>query len=316
MKTWFLTLSAAVGLTTAAAAEKFTADKVLFEDVTGTVEIITNGGDQIDVVVEQGGIYSQVKSTLDEETGLLLIKGERWKEEERRDCCNDRIRRTVNLQKDRKVTTGEKADDKFFAQYPTIKVTMPRETDVSFVDARMKINMDDLTGALNLDACYAYGEIGNVEEAVIGVIAGSRLVVGNIEAALELDVSGDADVLTGDAAMADIDIAGPGDVIVGSLDGMMDVSIAGSGTVRSTRLEGPLTVRIAGSGEVRVQGGRADRLKATIDGSGGVYFDGAVVGPDLRLFGSSQVHMGSVSGRITRAGGGEVFVDNKRVGKE
>ena len=106
------------------------------------------------------------------------------------------------------------------------------------------------------------------------------------------------------------------DSIVGSLDGMMDVSIAGSGTVRATRLEGPLTARIAGSGAVAVQGGRAEKLKATIDGSGGVFFEGAVVGPDLRLSGSPEIRMRSVTGRISHAGGGEVYVNDKLVEKK
>lgn len=317
MKYRLLTGVAASGLllSTGASAERFTADKILFDDVTATIEIVTNGGDEIDVTIEQGKTYSQVALSVDD-NGLVTVKGAEWKEEDLQDCCNDRIRRTVNLRKDRKVTTGEPVDDKFFADYPTIKVTMPRSTETSFIDARMKIAMGDLDAALNLDACYAYGEVGNVEEAVIGVVAGSRLVVGNVEAALELDVSGDADVLVGDAAMADIDIAGTGDVIVGSLDGMMDVSIAGSGSVRATRLEGPLTVRIAGSGAVAVQGGRAEKLKATIDGSGGVFFEGAVVGPDLRLSGSPEIRMRSVTGRIAHVGGGEVFVNDKLVEKK
>ena len=312
----FLTfvVTASALMTSAAMAERFTANKILFEDITGTIEIVTNSGEQIDVVVEQGKSYSRVTTVLGED-GLLTVKGEPWKEEGTKDCCNDRIRRIVNLRKDRTVTTGEPVNEKFFSQYPTIKIAMPREADAAFIDARMKITMGDLDGALNLDACYAYGEIGNVDEAVIGVVAGSRLVVGNIGAALELDVSGDADVLTGNAAMADIDIAGPGDVIVGSLDGMMDVSIAGSGTVRATRLEGPLNVRIAGSGAVAVQGGRAERLKATIDGSGGVFFEGSVVGPDLRLHGSSEVRMGSLTGRINHVGGGEVYVAGELVDK-
>ncbi len=113
--------------------------------------------------------------------------------------------------------------------------------------------------------------------------------------------------------MVDIDIAGPGDVLLGDVDGMLDVSIAGSGLVRSTRLDGPLTVRIAGSGAVVVKAGSADRLRATIDGSGGVYFGGEVTQPELRLFGSSEVKMHSVNGRMIRHGGGTVYVDGKRV---
>lgn len=310
----FFATAAAFVFCAQASAERFKADKIVFEDVTGAVEIVTNGGDEIDVVVAQGKTYSKVETVLGEDR-VLTVRGEAWKDEERRDCCNDRIRRTVNLRKDRALSQGEAPDDDFFTDYPTIKVTMPRAADVSFIDARMKIAMGDLAGALNLDACYAYGEIGDVEEAVIGLVAGSRLVLGDVAAALELDVSGDADLLAGDAAMADIDIAGPGDVVVGSLDGMLDISIAGSGAVRASRLVGPLTVRIAGSGAVAVKSGRAEGLRATIDGSGGVFFEGAVVRPDLRLFGSAEVRMATVTGSIKRAGGGEVYVGDELIPK-
>jgi hypothetical protein len=298
-----------------AAAERFTADNILFQDVTGAVEIVTTGtGEEIDVVIRQGKTNHAVELSMKD--GVVTVKGERWKEEELKDCCNYRITRNFDPRHGRTATTGQPVDEDFFSDYPTIVVTMPRAGDVTFVDARMKLKMDDLDGTLNLDACYVYGEAGAVDEAVIGVIVGSRLVVGDVGAGLEIDVSGDADVMTGSAATVDVDIAGMGDVILGDIDGMLDVSIAGSGSVRSTRLEGPLTVRIAGSGAVAIKEGRAERLKAIIDGSGGVFFDGAVVQPELKLYGSSEVRMGSVTGRIIRHGGGEVYVGGKLVEKE
>ena len=189
---------------------------------------------------------------------------------------------------------------------------MPFQGDVDFVDARIKLNMDRLDGALSLDACYAYGEVGDVDSAVIGLVHGSRLVMGNVDAGLEIDMSGDTDLMVGNASMVDVDIAGPGDVILGNIDGMLDVSIAGSGLVRSTRLNGPLTARIAGSGAVAVKAGRADRLRATIDGSGGVYFSGTATQPELRLSGSSEVKMDAVNGRIIHHGSGHVYVNDRR----
>lgn len=310
----FVLLLAAASLAGPASAARFTADKIAFEDVTGAVEIVTTGGDEIEVVIAQGKVYRQVM--LSEKDGVVTVKGERWIDDRPDDCCNTRIRRSVELRKDRKMSTGAPVDEDLFADYPTIKVTMPRKGDVSFVDARIKLRMDAIDGALSLDACYVYGETGDVGEAVIGIISGSRLVVGDVGAGLEVDVSGDADLLTGDAAMADIDIAGSGDVMIGEVGGMLDVSIAGSGRVRAMRLEGPLTARIAGSGAVSVKAGRAEKLKAFIDGSGGVYFDGTAIQPELRLAGSAEVRMGAMSGRLTHVGGGSVYVGDKLVEKE
>lgn len=306
-------LGAAIAASPAGAA-RFTADKVVLENVTGAVEITTNGGDETGVVIRQGKVYHRIG--VSESDGVVTLKGEQWKSPNTESCCDSRIHRTVNLRKDRSVSKGAPVDEKLFADYPTIIVTMPRKSDVSFVDARMKLKMDSIDGSLSLDACYVYGEAGDVGEAVIGLIDGSRLVMGNVGAGLEVDVSGDADLLTGDAAMADIDIAGSGDVVVGDIDGMLDVSIAGSGTLRANRLAGPLTARIAGSGGVSVKAGRADVLKVVIDGSGGVFFGGTAVRPDLRLSGSAEVRMGALSGRLTHIGGGEVYIADKLVEKE
>lgn len=298
----------------AASAATFETNRILFQDITAAVEITTTNGDEIDIQVRQGKQFSRIEVT--EEDGLVTVTGERFVEDETRDCCDNRISRSVELARDRRASTGEPLDTDFFANYPTILVSMPVKGEVDFIDARMTLEMERLDGRLGLDACYVYGETADLKEAAIGVVAGSRLVIGNVAAGLEIDVSGDADVMAGDVAMADIDIAGPGDVILGEVDGMLDVSIAGSGVVRVMHLDGPMTTRIAGSGGVAVKDGRADSLKATIDGSGGVYFGGQVTQPELRLYGSSEVRMGSVRGRTTHHGGGSVYVGDRVFGED
>jgi hypothetical protein len=293
-----------------ASAERFTANKILFQDVTGKVEVTTTAGAEIEVVIRQGKTHKPVDLMMKD--GLVTVKGERWQDDDHHDCCNDRIRREVNLRHDRTMSDGPPVDDAFFADYPTIVVSMPRKGAATFVDARMKLTMGDLEGPLDLDACYVYGETGAVKMASIGVLSGSRLIVGDVGSGLEIDVSGDADVKAGSAATVDVDIAGPGDVVLGPIDGMLDVSIAGSGNVRATSLDGPLTARIAGSGDVSVAAGKADRLKAIIDGSGTVHFRGTAVQPELKLYGSSEVHVGALQGRLVHLGSGEVFVAGKK----
>lgn len=307
-------LMAALVLTMGAAAkaETYNLSDVSFRDFTGTVDIKTTSGDEIDITIRQGGRYAPVK--LEEKDGVLFITGEKWKDDDALDCCNRRITRTFKPREGRELTTGEPVDESLFAAYPVIEVLMPYKGDVEFIDARIKLAMERLGGSLNLDACYVYGETGDLGEAVIGVVHGSRLVTGNIHGGLEIDVSGDADVRVGDASIVDVDIAGPGDVVLGDIDGMLDVSIAGSGLVRSTRIDGPMTVRIAGSGAVAVKAGRADRLRAFIDGSGGIFFGGAATQPELTMYGSSEVRLDSANGRITRHGrGGNVYVSGVKV---
>lgn len=312
----YTTICAAAAMMSAAlfataGAETFAARDVSFRDMTGAVVIKTTSGDEMDIIVRQGKKYTPLQ--IEEKNGVVTIVGPRWKEEETRDCCNTRITRAFHPREGRTLTTGEAVDEGFFEDWPTVEILMPVDGDVEFVDARIKLAMERLSGSLNLDACYVYGETSDIDEAVVGLIAGSRLVMGNVKAGLEIDMSGDADLRVGNASMVDIDMAGPGDVILGDIDGMLDVSIAGSGLVRTTRMDGPLTVRIAGSGAVAVKAGRADRLRAFIDGSGGIMFGGAVTQPELKLYGSSEVRMDSVNGRITRHGGGTVYVGDVKV---
>lgn len=314
MKTGLLG-AAAMGLALlgSASADTYAARQISFRDITGTVVIKTTSGDEIDIVVRQGDVYQPVR--IEEKDGLVTVSAEPWKEEEGRDCCDRRISRTADYRKDRKASTGEPVDEAFFAAWPTIEVSMPFEGDVEFIDARMKLAMERIAGKLDLDACYVYGEASDIGEGAIGIIHGSRLVMGNVAGGLEVDMSGDADLRVGDAGMVDVDMAGSGDLILGEIDGMLDVSIAGSGLVRAARLDGPMTTRIAGSGAVAVKGGRADQMRAFIDGSGAIFFRGEAVDPELKLYGSGEVHLGSVKGRITRHGGGDVFVNDKKVEK-
>ena len=306
-------LASATAFAGAAEAETFSANAIRFENVTGAVEIATTDASGIEVEIRQGKVYRTLAAAL--EDGVVVVRGEKRTEEDTRDCCNTRIVRSVDPRHGREASSGAPADDAFFADYPTIVVSMPRAGDAAFVDARIKLRMDDLDGMLDLDGCYVYGEAGDLGAAAIGLLDGSRLVVGNVGAGLEVDVSGDADLRAGSAASVDVDIAGPGDVVLGDIDGMLDVSIAGSGAVRVARLEGPLTARIAGSGAVLAAAGRADRLKAIIDGSGTVVFEGAAVDPELRLYGSAEVRLRELVGRIVRHGGGEVYVAEKLVPK-
>lgn len=304
------TILAALGADAALAA-RYKAAKVSFQDITGAVTVTTTGGEDVDLKITQGKVYRPLTVKMEGDT--LIIAGEPPADPLDRDCCNDRIRRTESLARDRAAGTPELSPDALFADYPVIEISVPRKNDIAFEDARIRLKMGALDGRLTLDACYVYGETETLGAATIGVIAGSRLALGDVKSVLDLDVSGDAEVFGGAAAAADIDIAGPGAVTIGAVDGMLDISIAGSGVARTGRVDGPMTVRIAGSGVAIAQGGRIDRFVATIDGSGEAIAEGTAVNPELRLYGSPIVRFGAVEGRITRHGGGDVYVGDRLI---
>ncbi|MEO1013641.1 MAG: DUF2807 domain-containing protein [Pseudomonadota bacterium] len=308
-----LAIAAGGSLSTAAAAD-FTANRLSIRDVTADVRIVTIAGEEMKVDIRQGTEFQTIRVTHDEEAGRVTLQGEGWNDPED-GCCDSRITREFDAAADRNRDPAEVRREAF-KKYPVITISMPREGFAEFDDVRMLINMDDLAGGVVMDACYAYGEIGNLEEAAIGIVDGSRLVVGDVTADLEVDLSGDADIRLGNTSAVDVDVSGAGEAVLSQVDGLLDVSIAGSGLVRAARLDGPLTARIAGSGDIYVQDGRADPVKAIIQGSGSVIFEGAVAGTDLRLSRSARVNFGSVRGKINKVGSGEVFVAGKRVDEE
>ena len=287
------------------------ASEVRLLHVTGDVRVTTHSGDAVEVVIRQGKAYQPIRLSFDD--GVVLLRGEYWRDQEYGVWRFNDIDRTVRYQRDRGDGSTPPYDDAFFAQYPVIEISMPRAERATFIDSRLRLSMDDLDARLELDHCYVYGEAGDVEEAIVGVTTGSRLVLGNVAALLELDASGKSDVLVGDVSMVDIDIAGPSAVKLGDVDGQFDVSIAGSGIVRAARVVAPFVSRIAGSGRVIVQAGRADPMRAIIDGSGAVEFDGIANSADFRLSGSSEVRVKNVSGRLSKAGSGAVFVGGERL---
>ncbi|MFN3960287.1 MAG: hypothetical protein ACK4NP_10275 [Parvularculaceae bacterium] len=304
----FLAAFAALAADPALAA-RYKAAKVSFQDITGDVTVTTTGGEDVDLKITQGKVYRPISVRMEGDT--LIIAGEPQADADFRDCCNDRIRRSESLVRNRATAAPAPSPESIFADYPVIEISMPRKNDLFFEDARIRLKLGALDGRLMLDACYVYGETETLGSATIGVIAGSRLALGDVKSMLELDVSGDAEVFGAAAAMADIDIAGPGGVTLGAIDGMVDISIAGSGVARTGRVDGPMTVRIAGSGVAIAQGGRANKFTATIDGSGEVVVEGTAVNPELRLYGSPIVRLGAVEGRLNRHGGGDVYVGGK-----
>ncbi|MEM9170897.1 MAG: hypothetical protein AAGC56_14750 [Pseudomonadota bacterium] len=318
-----------------AAAERFEAQKIIVDGVVGAVIVETNNGSVIDVDLDEPA-GPTITAALDE-AGVLRIRGPLADQGPRRpgacSCCDaDRALPVPSALLDEppadpdaqaapsdagEASAAGEADEAAGGLNdplaPTVRIAAPRAVDLTIVNAEVALDVADLDGDFVLDVCAVYGEVGSVENAVIDIGHASRLVVGNVGAFLNANVSGDADLLTGDLAEGDIAIAGPGDVTVGDVDGPLDISIAGRGVLQVARLLGALDARIAGPGRVAVQRGRADPMKATIDGRGEIDFAGTAVSPTLRLYGRSTVRVDSLVGDLDREGPGAVLVgDDER----
>jgi hypothetical protein len=143
----------------------------------------------------------------------------------------------------------------------TLKNTAPIEFHVTVADLRSTA----LTGAGNI-------EVSNLDTGPLDL----RLTgVGNLE-------------ITGlNASRLDVEITGVGDVIVSGSAGEQTVRLRSLGDYDGTDLmssEAQVLIADSGSATVRVQ----DRLQATINGSGDVYYIGAPT-VESRITGSGEV---------------------------
>ncbi|MEZ5895949.1 MAG: DUF2807 domain-containing protein [Parvularculaceae bacterium] len=294
-----------------ARAAEFSAEKVTVSNVRAHLVIHTGSYDQVTVTIQQGKAYHRLR--IEEVGGVLRITGDFQGVETQGHCCSGIIRRDFRSANTKSAGDGREVAATPASDFPVISITAPLSVDLEVFNSHLEVDADAIEGRLLLEACAIYGEFGALDQAVINLLPGSRLVIGDVKSLLELDMSGDASLVGGNVSMMDADIAGSGDVTVSSVTGMADISIAGSGRVRMAHITGPLTARIAGSGVVSAQSGTADPLKVLIDGSGGVYVQGQAQSPDLRLSESAEVRIGSVAGQLRRHGTGVVIVGGEEL---
>ncbi len=309
------------------------------EDFIGTVEIKT--GNQTNVsVLKTDGANAAYPVRMDAKSGTLTIQSDedpdrtRWWDE-------------VSWRKHH-----ENAFKIFLEDYPTIVITAPKGTALSFDSAVVQLGAGDTNGALKVSGGYVEGEIGDVETADIKIDGSAHLRIGDVAQELGVMIRGSGDVIAGTVKTAAINIQGSGDVTVGDVDGSAqtrirgsgdvqfggidgaatfqiggsgdiktgdikegaDVSINGSGDVILASVNGATTVSVHGSGDTRINGGRSQDLKVRVHGSGEFRHQGVAVNPDIAVYGSGDVYVADYEGNIRTSGDGDIRIAGRNYG--
>ena len=151
-----------------------------------------------------------------------------------------------------------------------------------------------------------WGEVGRAESTDLSVYGCGDWMVAHVNGRLEVNVAGSGSVRTGNAARAEVNIGGSGDVRMRAISGPVTANIGGSGSVRAEAVDGgPVRARVGGSGDVTVESGRTSELRAEIGGSGTVSFNGRADRVNATIAGSGDVHVqsaGSVSRTVVGSG--------------
>jgi hypothetical protein len=190
----------------------------------------------------------------------------------------------------------------------TVRVTVPRGTDVDVDSLVGDATIGDTQGNLRLEAAATKARIGRVASANIDIGGSGRIDIASVSGTLKLDVGGSGKIMTGPIGSLRADLAGSGDAQFGPINGGMDLDIAGAADVTAARVNGPTKVSIAGSGSVKIADGTADPLHVEIMGSGNFAFGGVAVDPHVEAFGSGNVRIKSYRGKLDTEGMADVKI--------
>ena len=316
-------------------------DGLVVEDFIGTVEIKTSRSKKVRAVITDGNdaSYPVHMAAAD---GVLTIHS---------DENPDKTRWWDDVDWRRH---DEKAFARFLETYPTLVISVPQGTDVSFDSAVALLNAGDIGGNFTTEKGHVEGEVGNVQAADINIHGSADLKVGAVAEALDVSIHGSGDVISGSAGLLNVSIHGSGDVRVGDVDGAAavqingsgdvnignvggatdfdvhgsgdirtgavksgsDISVHGSGDISLASVAGKTSVSIHGSGDTEINGGRSENLVVRVRGSGDFRHAGLATNPRVSVNGSGDVTINKYEGSIHTSGDGDIRIAGRYYGDE
>lgn len=311
-----------------------TPSKVAFHDFIANVDIVVAETDQVTISISNEG----------KEPVLIRQNGDTLELYSRNKPDSRKFWKQINWSRD-----GDKAFDRFMADYPDILVTVPAGMAIEMDNLAAKLTAGDLNAPLDIKSTiYMTGTIGDLSEADIRITGGGNLLIGDVEGDLKSSISGAGDLEfasagntklnirgsgdmvigtvrgnsdtsihgSGNVELGDVaggislDIAGSGDVSMGRVTGETEVSIRGSGDVEMDEFDGPLDISIMGNGDIEIGAGRAEALSVSINGSGDFDFQGLAVNPSVAIRGSGDVFIKDYEGDVKTSGDGDIRIGN------
>jgi hypothetical protein len=184
----------------------------------------------------------------------------------------------------------------------SVKVTIPRGTELGVTGLVGDAQIGDTMGSLHLDAVATNTTVGHTASAHVSLEGSGRVALADIDGDLHAETAGDGKITAGNVQSVHADVAGSGAIGVGRVNGEIHLGIAGSGDFTAASINGPAHISIAGSGNVHIDNGTADPLRVDILGSGDVFFGGTAIDPHVSGFGSGSVRIHAIRGKLISDG--------------
>jgi hypothetical protein len=183
-----------------------------------------------------------------------------------------------------------------------VKITMPRGGDVHVEDLVGDAQIGDTMGSMHFGAVSTNSTIGRVADAKIDLAGSGKVTIASVQGDLHAETAGAGKIVAGNVGAVNADVAGSGAIDLGNVNGDLHLDIAGSGDFSAKSLNGGAHIDIAGSGSVHIDNGKADPFHVDILGSGDVHFGGVAVDPHVSGFGSGQVRIHAIKGKLSSDG--------------
>jgi hypothetical protein len=279
---------------TTGSVHTFNANSVKLEDVVGTVIVAVR--DSGPMAVQISGARQRVAGVdVSQDDGRLHIEAS--SDEEDTQSVWD-WKNWFNFHSD----NSHRGDDL------TIKVTVPRGSDVNVEDLVGDATIGDTMGNLRFEAASSNAHIGRIAKANISLGGSGKVDITSVAGELNVEMGGSGKLVAGPTGSVKADIAGSGDAQLGPIAGGLSVDIAGSGDITAAHVNGPTHIGIVGSGTVRIADGIANPLHVDIMGAGNLYFGGVAVDPHIDAVGSGTVHIKAYRGELNSEGMADVKI--------
>ncbi len=313
-------------------------EKIVIKDFTGRI-IVNVGGAQ--TVANLQGTNSRSPIELSQNGSSLRFAGE----ERPRDF---NISREIGWRHDEDTFVA------YLADFPTLTLSVPTGTAMTFDDVITIASIGDLKGHLDIDGGYVDVDAGDLISADVSVHGPGDIVLGHVEEDLVASVHGSGDISVKSAGQTRFSVHGSGDGRIGTINGDAILNVHGSGNIDTGAINGAIRASIHGSGDIHtstvsqsgelsihgsgdmsldtingvtkadiygsgnisISSGQAQSLRVSINGSGDFDFGGISTNLVAHARGSGGIDIAQNEGTIRTSGQGIIRVGGIQVNRD
>ena len=163
------------------------------------------------------------------------------------------------------------------------------------------INVQMRQGSLRAD---------RVSGATVNIAESGSVSIERVDGPFKAMIGGSADIAVDRAETVDLEVMGRAEISIGRVNDGTTIAVPGYADMNIGRVNGPVRVKFGGGGNIAIEGGRAEPLQVTLNGSGSLEFGGMAVNPQVTAVGSGSVSIARHEGTpmLNSSGSGSIHL--------